>query len=425
MVVMEGFRVFTYNTMTGKIWATVPATSPSWGMTLGKPGTIGCAIPIKAEELEGLDMRQGTTENRMSLGISYGDTILEAGPILEKSNDADPDLLDITAQGLGSMFTVRKLLPAWAQLPGAANIPSAIQRVPETGLASLRGLIRELVRLGMVNPPWGSGQLPVVLPPLEAGPHVRVYNGYDLKWIGDVMEDISGETDGPEFRFRPRFNPDKPTYVEHVLEIGNPYLRQTGPNWKWDGTVPETGVIGFGAKSDGRKMAARGWRPGQGQEKDMPLGVYTNKGLVDQGMPWMERDEASKQEASLATLNSLAKQDTVNGSAPEQSFSISVDAASNPVLGTYLPGDWATVIVPDGHPIIPAGRVNVRIMSIDGDDSLNVKISVAPIISNLTGSSKPVRIIYGTDRTPLAPYPAVQQFPGYNLFPQAEQLEVV
>lgn len=424
MVVIEGFRVFTYNTMTGKIWATVPALSPSWSMKLGAPGSLSCAIPIKAEELYGLDMRRGTEENRMSLGISYGRTILEAGPILERSNDSSPDLLEISAEGLSSIFGVRKLLPAWAQLPGATNIQSATLTVPQSGGATLQGLIRELVRLGMVNPPFGAGSLPIVLPPLQSGPHTRTYNGFDLKWILDVMEDISGEDGGPDFRLRPRFKENDPTYVEHVLELGNPYLRQNGPNWKWDGTVPETGVVGFGAVSDGRKMAARTWRPGQGQEKDMLLGVATNQGQVAQGFPWMERDDASKQEDDQATLDRMATQDLSDAAAPKQQFSMIVDAGTSPSLGQYMPGDWADVKVPDGHPIIPAGKITVRIMGIDGDKSTKVRITVAPIVSKQTGSPNPASITIGTDETPLAPYPAEQQFPSFNLFP-LEETEVV
>lgn len=422
----DGFRVFTYNTITGKIWATVPALSPSWSMKLGAPGSLSCAIPIKSEELVGLDMRVGTLENRMSLGISYGREILEAGPILDRNNDSDPDLLELSAEGLGSIFGVRKVLPSWALLPGAQNIPSATLTLPVSGPPlSLRGLIRELVRIGLENPPWGSGLLPIVLPGVETGAHTRTYNGYDLKWILDVMEDITAEDGGPDFRFRPRFKPGAPTYVEHVLEIGNPYLRQNGPNWKWDGTVPETGVIGFGAHSDGRNMAARVWRPGQGQEKDMPLGFATNQVMVQQqGYPWMEKDTAAKQEANLATLHRMAAQDRSASAAPKQQFSVSVDAASTPTLGEYMPGDWATVRVPDGHPILPAGRATVRIMGIDGDATQSVKITVAPIVSTGEGSANPASITIGEDLTPLAPYPAAQQFPSFDLFP-LEETEVV
>lgn len=425
MVVMEGFRVFTYNTMTGKIWATVPALNPSWGMALSGTGNVSCSIPIKAEELIGLDMASGTAENRMSLGISYGQQILEAGPILDRSNDADPDLLEVNAEGLRGIFSVRKALSKAAQEYGAPNVPASILRLPATGGTTMPGLVRELIRAGVLNPPANAGALPIVFPPFQAGPISRIYNGYDLRWIGDVLKDLSDEENGPEFRLRPRFNDTNPTYVEHVLEVGEPLLRQQGPNWKWDGTVPETGVVGFGSTSDGRKMAARFWRPGQGQEQDILLGRKTNQDMVSQGMPWMESDTASKQEADISTLHSLAAQDAIAGSAPQQQFSISVDAASNPVLGSYRPGDWADVTIPPGHPILPGGKATVRIMAIDGDDSLSVKISVAPIISTRTGSANPARIIYDSDRVPLAPYPAQQQFPGYNLFPQAELPEVV
>lgn len=423
MVVNEGFRVFTYNTMTGKIWATVPVLNPSWGIAVSAPDNISCSIPIKAEELIGLDMASGTAENRMSLGVSYGDQVLAAGPIIDKSNDSDPDLLDVSAEGLRGIFAVRKLLTKAAQALGAANVPASILRVPATGGTTLTGLVRELMLVGVLNPP-ANGELPIVFPPAQSGPISRIYNGYDLKWVGDVLDELAAEENGPEFRLRPRFKLSNPTYIEHVLEVGKPLLRQDGPNWKWDGTVPETGVIGFGAKSDGRKMAARAWRPGQGQEADMLLGRKTNQDLLTQGMPWMEMDTASKQEADLNTLNSLAAQDANAAAAPQRQFSITVDAASAPELGRYLPGDWADVRIPEGHPILPNGKVTVRIMTIDGDSTNSVKIGVAPITTRQLGSAAPAAIIIGTDRRPLAPYPAEQQYPGYNLFPLDEETVV-
>lgn len=414
----DGYNVFTFNTITGKIWASVPVSSSQWSLKINAPGNISCGIPINSEELEGLDINTGTLENRMSLGVSFKENIIEAGPILDRNYDSDTEVLEIQAEGLWSLFNARKVLPPWAQVPGAQKITSAVQTFSNQ---SLRSIARGLARLGEEGPPNGSGQLPIwYTVGVESGAFTKSYNGFDLKWVGKVLTELTEEEDGPDLRFRPRFRSDNPTFVEWVFEAGTPLLRQAGPNWKWDGTTPGTGVVGFSAASDGRNMAARAWRPGQGQEQDVPLGVHTDMTMVNLGWPWMERDTASKQEADVATLNAYARQDVQDSAGPEKSFNISVDANSSPVLGTYWPGDWADVIVPQGHPILPAGEVTVRIMGIDGDDSEKVKITVAPVIGDLSGSQYPASITIGEDTTPLAPYPAEQQYPSYYLFPADE-----
>lgn len=412
----DGFRVFTYNTMTGKIWADIPVSDSKWSMRMNAAGSLGCGIPTNTRELEGLDIRTGTLENRMSLGVAWKNTILEGGPILERNYSADDEILDITAEGIWGIFNARKLLPAWAQLPGVepSKVTSALLRIQAVNMASV---VRELVRYGMENPPYNSGALPIVLPPVVAGTEDRPYNGFDLKWVGQALTDLTEEEGGPDIRFRPRFSGTDGTYVEYVLEVGAPYLRQSGPNHIWDGTVPGTGVQGFGAKSNGRNMAAKAWRPGQGQEQDMKLGVALDRTMLDLGWPWMEKDTASKQQEENSVLASLAAQDVQDAAGPEMTFSISVDANSSPELGTYLPGDWATVNVPEGHPLIPAGKVDVRLMGIDGDDSDTVQLTVAPVIGDLSGSPNAVGNTYGENVTPLPPYPADKLMPGYDLFP--------
>lgn len=411
-----GFRVITFHTMTGKIWADIPVTEDtSWSLGINDTGGLGCSIPVNADEVKDLDLRTGTLENRMSLAVAYGDFILEAGPIVERSYTIEDDLLNLTAEGVWSIFFGRKVLPAWALLPGAQKVTSA--KISISGV-NYTGLVRELVRYGIESPPWGSGKLPIVLPPLETGTERRVYNGFDLRWVGNVLQELTEEENGPDIRFRPRFNEKDATYIEWALEVGKPLLKQTGPNHVWDGTVEGTGVVGFGATSNGRKMAAKAWRPGSGQEADMPLAEHTDRTMLDQGYPWLELDTASKQEADEGVLKRLARQDIQAAAGPELSFTINVDALTTPVLGEYLPGDWADVVVPDGHPLIPAGQVTVRIMGVDGDDTNTVKLTVAPVIGDLTGSPNPDGPgTIGTDPEPLPPFPAPQQFPGYNLYP--------
>lgn len=394
-MVVEKYRAFVANTRTGKLAATLPVTSPSWGQNLNAPGPIEVQIPVESEEVAKLNLRALTQENRMTLGYAYGQTILEAGPILER--DYSDGVLTVVAEGLWTLMDVRKVLPQWAQVPRAAYTNRAVLRWENK---SLRAIARHLVELAVAAPPWNSGELPIVLPFMdEAGTHERTYNGFDLRWIGEALRELTEVEGGPDIRFRPRFRGDDSTYMEWVLELGNPLLQQVGPKWRWDETRPDSKVVIGSANVDGRSMAARTWRPGQGQEQDMPLGQDTNERMVtEQGLPWMETDTASKQEPNLHVLDSLAKADLAQAAGPIEQFTVKAQVQGGngqPAIGHFLPGDLADVVVAEGHPLINPGLHTVRIMAISGDDTEWCTVTVAARLGSLLGAETADKLIQG------------------------------
>lgn len=389
MVVTEGFRVFLCDTVTGLITADVPVSKLSWGERLNDAGSVQATLPVMARELRNLDIRNATTVLRQSLGVAYGGRILECGPIWEQDYDAEKEELALTAAGLWSIFDSRKALPGNA--PGSAL--STTGASPAAATLSLRNLTlgsiaRELVRVSIQDNPFtradglNAGSLNIVLPPKVAGSNERNYYGYDLGWVGDRLRELTGVQDGPDIRFRPRFMESDPTRVEWVLETGtddNPLLQQDGPDWAWDASVERSGVARLGVKRSAKGMGFRAWVPGNGQERDMKIAWSTDPTLPKLGFPWVEADSASKQVEDPRVLQSASDRLLADSRYPWDTWSLSVRADTEPVLGRYLPGDWATITVGKGHPMIPAGTYSVRIMAVDGDESQVVKLTVAPI----------------------------------------------
>lgn len=375
MVVNEGYRVFVCNTVTGKIMADLVVSDQKWGLRLNEGGPISVTIRPYAEEYQNLDVRGLTKPLLMSLGIAYDGRILECGPIWVRDVDADTGNLSVEAEGLSSIFDRRKAVRGDMLWWGAPVTGSALNIS-----GSLGDIARELVRISLQDNPFGVGGLNVVLPPVEGGSAFRTYPGFELGWIGERLKELTEVRGGPDIRFTPRFSAD-PTVVEWVMETGStaePLLQQTGADWTWDGNAPDSGVVGFGHTEDAREMGSKAWVPGSGQERAMKIASANTLELTDQGMPWTEVDVKQDVE-DQNILQDYADQLLDDSVFPWNTFKIKVRADQFPMLGEYLPGDWANIVIPDNHPTLMPGPVRVRIMAVDGDGSNGVSLTVTPV----------------------------------------------
>jgi hypothetical protein len=392
MVVSTGFSVFLADTVTGKITAYLPVATVSWGMRLNSAGSVTVKVRPAAREYAHIDFRTASAVLRQSLGVAYGGRILEAGPISAQEYDARSGTLTITAEGLWSIFDRRKVLSRDA--PGAAAtsrdrwIIAPGRDVLAYRNVSLAAIARDLVARSIEQSPFTrpdglpAGHLNIDLGQQVPGTRERTYYGFDLASIGDRLRDLTEVDDGPDMRFRPRFSAADPTVVEWAFETGtetDPLLTQRGPDWTWDLAVDRSGAVELNVSRDGSRLASRVWAPGAGQEADQLIEWQTDTRLISGRYPWTEADTAKKDVEDIAVLQASADRAMDESLAPWDEWSLTVRADTTPVLGEYLPGDWAAIAVPDGHPLVPRGTYRVRILAVDGDGSHAVKLTVAPI----------------------------------------------
>lgn len=409
VVVQDGRRLAVGDVRTGKIQAWLPFQSLKWGQRLNASGPVTAVIRPYSDAMAGHNVRALTATVKQFAAVVEGDRILEAGPIWTRPFDEDTGEMTINALGLWSLFDKRK------NVPGAALVPGA--KVTEMGIyprgLHIGSIARELVRVSIQDNPYG-GDLPVVLPASIPGDQDRDYPGYNLSWLGDDLRELTKAEGGADLRFRPRFRADNPTYIEWVMEHGAvDLLVQDGPDWLWDVRVERSGVAKLGVSQDGTGVASKSWVPGSGQEQAMRLASDMDTSLVDAGYPWTEAEEAASQEEDMAVLQSLANRKQADSRHPWDTWSMTVRADVAPVLGEYLPGDWALVNTPENHPVLPlGGKIRVRILAVDGDASNDVKLSVAPI-QGVDGSATESVTIADPNAVPAA----VPVLPGDDTLP--------
>jgi hypothetical protein len=379
MVVAPEFRVFVGNMVTGEITCDLPVSSHSWALRLNAAGSVDASVKVRSAELRNKNLRNVTAAKKQYLAVSFGNTILEAGPIWKRNNKNTNGELKLGAEGIWSLLDKTKALN-WEQIN--AGVWPQRSSLDFAGL-SLGSIAVELVRRSVFGNPLNPG-LPIVLPEiLESGDHERTYKGYELPWLGDLLRKLTQVEDGPDIRFQPRFNGADPTRIEWVMTHGtqaSPLLYQTGADWTWDGTVEESGVSDITTAEDGSGMADRVWQPGTGSELDMRLAAAQDLTLITEaGYPWTEADSASKDVEDQGILQSHANAGIAAARRPVETWDLSVRADTSPMLGQYLPGDFAQINVPDDNPMIEPGLRRVRLMAIDGSNSMNVKLTPAPM----------------------------------------------
>lgn len=416
----DEFRVFTADIRTGKILADLPVLDAKWGMRLNDSGPISAEIDCFTEEALAINLRNVTAQWRCALAVSYGGFVMEAGPIIDRGFDALTGKMTLTGAGIWAVLERRRMLMAhMLEAPPSAIISSGW----EMGPTSLRSIAREIVRVSMLSGPTApdgapAGHLPIILPDIVTGNDIRKYHGHQMISMGEELKKFSQLSGGPDIRFIPRFKPGEPTYIEWVMDTGTPdapLLKGRGDPWKWDGTRPESGVTDLSTDEDGSKMASRVYMTGQGQEVATPLAVATNLDLVEAGGPWLDQNASAAQEEEQTVLQSLANREVAEARAPMNTVTLSVRADYWPYLGKYMPGDMARVVVPEDHPTLDPGPIDVRIMAIDGGIGSEVSLTLSPVRGSLKGSPRAQGMTFSVEVPDI--YPSDSIYPSYQLFP--------
>lgn len=405
---------------TGRRITQIPVAGASWSTQLHGAGAVTATIPLRASEFRNLERAyfgglypgdtlfpgpttfpveatpvwrpgQGMRAEFLSaveparcfLAALEGDTVLEAGPIWAHTYDADTAMLTVGAAGMRSIFDHRLVMGVLAD-PSLA----AAWAVTYPGL-SLGTIAKRLVQLALTHT---GGALPIVLPADETGPadedHTRTYKGHELATVASRLDQLSGVLGGPDIAFEPRLTADR-LGVEWPMRTGteaDPLLHQVGDDHVWDMRVPRGGVSSVSVNRDASGLAGRAWLTGQGSSEALLMAAATDPTLTDHGFPLLETTEARSTVEKQTTLNRWATGALAAKSRPWMTWSFTVDAASNPKLGTYRAGDWARIWLPEDHPylslLLPAGFHRARILDISGDLSGTVKLELAPVIGS-------------------------------------------
>ena len=371
------WRLFVAETTTGKIIRDLPFVgAPQWSYGLNMAGGLSAKIPIGAISKD--ELRAVLDYWRLSIGIAWGDHIWQCGPVVTyRFTDVEgPPVLDVGAAGIWGLFSQKRVIanPAWT----GVNLAAEDADVNLTNL-SLHTIAKRLVQNDLTR----NGSIPIVLPSDIAGSQERAYPGYDLAYVGERLSNLTQVINGPEIEFRPEYTDDSRTYMQWRMRIGNPRLGNLGLPHSWDYGRALSHVDEDG---DGSNMQFASWVRGNGMERGLLIGHYTDETLVDLGWPMLESVDGSHTSAvDQNTLDGWAQAnvETYRNGMNTWAARVRIDGTDgrdrrtgSPALDIVSVGDNAVFNMSD-HRWIPDGAYGQRILSISsGGDLVTAQLAL-------------------------------------------------
>jgi hypothetical protein len=125
----------------------------------------------------------------------------------------------------------------------------------------------------------------------------------------------------------------------------------------------------------GTYQSSRVYATGAGQDEGTIIEVVTDEKLLQKGYPLLESvlTEGSSENNSVVRDHALSELDVNNGSLLEIQMTVRIDG---PIpLGSFWPGDLVEIVT-EGWLALPDGIHRMRLLSVTGDSTNNVKISL-------------------------------------------------
>lgn len=351
---------------TGRITDTLDVTGCSWRQVANDSGSIDQVV-VEAHEVRAKQLRSTAPAARSFLAVDVDGVLQEAGPIWSRVWNDAAQQLTLGAAGLWSLFDHRKALSA------SGLIDKPVQKTSLTIVGADLGGIGYGLVVNAVNHDGGSLPLKFREPP--PGNRRETFPGWQLLWVGDQLRQLTARQNGPDIRFRPRYQTDR-RFIEWIYEAGTetaPQLHQEGADWVFDMTVAKSPVVNAFTDEDATVMGMRSWVTGEGSEEDILMATATDTTLTAAGWPLLEVDETRNTVSDQLTLDSHAANLRDRSARPIELWKVAVRPE---VAREVRAGDYARVVVPADHAWLPPGEAYMRVKAksggLEGDVTLDM-----------------------------------------------------
>lgn len=198
------------------------------------------------------------------------------------------------------------------------------------------------------------------------------FRGFELKYVGEILEEYSNVPGGFEYRIDCDFDvesnsftrtfvflpiqPDSLTTYLDSLPAKKLPAGEYAPLSAFNATTTvfehPGNILNATMVESAEDSATRFWVQGDDDtdntDASLPYAAETDFGLIAQGWPLLDQVEKIDGISDEETLyDTFATRYLREATPPISNFSIVVDGSVRPTLGTYKPGDWCSVIIDD------------------------------------------------------------------------------
>jgi hypothetical protein len=186
------------------------------------------------------------------------------------------------------------------------------------------------------------------------------YRGYLLKSVGEELDEYSDSIDGFEYRVDCDYDPTTGSFTRTLVFIPINFPNPPAPGevspisrfgadqlvFEFPGNINDIDV-----KESSENAATRffvvGNIPDLGDDISQPYAAASATDLLAAGWPLLDQEEEKQDISDEQILYDHAARYLNEFRPPVADITISVNGSLNPVVGTYFPGDWCSIIAND------------------------------------------------------------------------------
>ena len=188
----------------------------------------------------------------------------------------------------------------------------------------------------------------------------KTYRGYELRSVGEELDEYSDTVDGFEYRVDCYYDPGTATFGREfvLLPINYPDppaagevspLSRYGADkliFTYPGNISEISIT-ESAEDAATRFFVVGDLGDLGDDASQPYAAATAQDLLQAGWPLLDQEEDAQDIGDEETLYKYAKRYLDEHRPPIADMSVKVNGSLQPILGTYSPGDWCALVIDD------------------------------------------------------------------------------
>lgn len=360
-----------FQVTTGRIGPRINFESLTWSMELNGSETITADLR-KSDLPVGLNLEYWLSPWWAGIVVFYNGTPIVAGPILTRPSESFATV-SVGCGGIRSILAKRlatQEFTDWSELNKST--------VSYSGLGL--GTIAKRVVTDVMNKRGGALPISFAVPDETAAngaDHERNFRGFNVQNISvdDILEKLSNVLNGPDIMFRPKILRDNILTFEMWTGTENQPRIYQSQTHVWD-TVPERGqVVGMSNIVTGTYQTNRTFSIGAGQDEGILIKVNTDDAPLQKQYPLLETVVNVGNSENAELVNSYGISGLQSNSLPLLEVQMTMRADGTSPIGSFWPGDMVEVVT-KGWISLPDGVTRMRLLSISGDDSTHIKVSL-------------------------------------------------
>jgi hypothetical protein len=361
------WSAYLFQTTTGQIGPRLQFESMDWSIDLNDIEDIN--MRLRKSDLPTVNLQRWLSPWWAGVVLLWDRTPVVAGPIISRPYE-NSDFISLSCGGIRSVLAKRFVTQEfsdWDQLP----------KVGHLGWKNLSlGTIAKRVVEASQNKQGGKLPISYALPDI-AGIHERNYEGFNVANLSadDVLTKLSNVAGGPDIMFKPRLLQD--SVLTFDLWTGTDtqpriYQKQTPV---WDATPVRGSISGLNFITTGSYQTDRVYAVGTGQDQGTVIKVATDYTMVNLQYPLLESHISYSDSEDPQVVLGHAQSNLKANNGPLTEVQMSVRGDGEIPFGQFWPGDLVQVVT-KGWLAIPDGTTQMRLLSMSGDSSNNVKVSL-------------------------------------------------